>query len=1084
MSRTRTDKYCEQLDSDFENPSPCYLMESGAALNPSVELGETSLARLPQTSKAFDLRNWRPLPPLLFQPTNYAHTVSQVPLEPTVGIASLSYDLSSFKGGSAFGAQAMESLMCSRENLADTEVSKMELGHDLTAHSGSRNNICSPHISSSFFDQHQREDWKIGKQRDPVSILRPGHRVGEPDSSTGSLSQHSKHIDAMCAVESSDVPSMGRRQSTAPVNCSSPVLTPREPGRYVTHSQWINHGPKTHLPDPRSITHMRRFSRTRGGCSIYGQEDDTVTGLDAKGGVLLEEEGELPTRTLERLASLETVVRMATQRPTRLTSQMRSISRAMARANAYSALRTSTPIAAALSKRRYQAVPLIIAAFFVYWAVVALMDVWGNGSFRGRQFLLNVTATRGTLDRNEELETCRFEDVELLVDGCPALLTSSASRFLDTKTSSGWTSLPLNNTISSCSFFFAFEQGVTANGFSLRTASYSNAKYDPIIFALYTNVLDSNSEAPSWSKVGASGYGYSSTGGLSLSDRPYTWPESTTESKIALIDLRAPWWWATAKLLPSIVSSMGFLLTALSGILGREFLGKWILVINWSIVSAVYLSAAIAATMDSVGTGGGGAVDRGYILWWLSAGGSAGVPATLVLAERSAVQILLLAGGAFLMGVGALMYRLTDVSIGWLLSLTLSGGALLALGIWLQVFREKVVLETARLIEPYTRRYEAIWEKILGCADSVAALQELDDMIRRARPRRLSGIKGGVRRTNGGGTGGGGNSIIGSMRDLASWAAGSQGSLLSRAGSRRIQTAPALVGAGWTGGGQRTSGDWGFGRQMGPAAAACCFAGSLGVSLGRQGPVLFYYDRFGPPPSTTPAVVNADETQAHSSSLANGSGSFAVSRNHVPVTNMDQLYMQACGLNPLLRSKVQDWADTSDGRFPLRPEDSEAKANLRLSRTRCDDTSAGISGGVNQYVRWEDAQDQPDLLHRIKWAHLKSEDRAIEKALRSYKGDVSRLVDICRQCIIFETVQDLCVCLRSILDDRQVRVVRIKNRLDVLYDARISAGYRDVSINLCLVGVEAIRLGLDHHVCEVQLLLREFADLKVLSKNT
>ena len=38
-------------------------------------------------------------------------------------------------------------------------------------------------------------------------------------------------------------------------------------------------------------------------------------------------------------------------------------------------------------------------------------------------------------------------------------------------------------------------------------------------------------------------------------------------------------------------------------------------------MSAVYLSAAIAATMDSVEAGSGGAVDRGYILWWLSAGG-------------------------------------------------------------------------------------------------------------------------------------------------------------------------------------------------------------------------------------------------------------------------------------------------------------------------------------------------------------------------------------------------------------------------------------------------------------------------------
>ena len=37
-----------------------------------------------------------------------------------------------------------------------------------------------------------------------------------------------------------------------------------------------------------------------------------------------------------------------------------------------STLNTSTPIAAALSKRRYQALPIIIAAFFVYWTVVAV----------------------------------------------------------------------------------------------------------------------------------------------------------------------------------------------------------------------------------------------------------------------------------------------------------------------------------------------------------------------------------------------------------------------------------------------------------------------------------------------------------------------------------------------------------------------------------------------------------------------------------------------------------------------------------------------------------------------------------------
>jgi hypothetical protein len=39
-------------------------------------------------------------------------------------------------------------------------------------------------------------------------------------------------------------------------------------------------------------------------------------------------------------------------------------------------------------------------------------------------------------------------------------------------------------------------------------------------------------------------------------------------------------------------------------------------------------------------------------------------------------------------------------------------------------------------------------------------------------------------------------------------------------------------------------------------------------------------------------MLYSDETQAPTSSLANSSGSFAISRNHVPVTNMDQLYMQ------------------------------------------------------------------------------------------------------------------------------------------------------------------------------------------------
>ena len=66
----------------------------------------------------------------------------------------------------------------------------------------------------------------------------------------------------------------------------------------------------------------------------------------------------------------------------------------------------------------------------------------------------------------------------------------------------------------------------------------------------------------------------------------------------------------------------------------------------------------------------------------------------------------------------------------------------------------------------------------------------------------------------------------------------------------------------------------------------------------------------------------------------------------------------------------------------------------------------------------------------------------------------------------------------------QVEVIRIKNRLDPAHNAARSAGYRDVALNLRVMCAAARRLGVDTHVCEVQLLLRKFADLKVASRPT
>ena len=93
--------------------------------------------------------------------------------------------------------------------------------------------------------------------------------------------------------------------------------------------------------------------------------------------------------------------------------------------------------------------------------------------------------------------------------------------------------------------------------------------------------------------------------------------------------------------------------------------------------------------------------------------------------------------------------------------------------------------------------------------------------------------------------------------------------------------------------------------------------------------------------------------------------------------------------------------------------------------------------------------------------------------------DVSKLLDACRQSIIFEGLPDLLQCLKRIGQDPEVKIVRIKNRMDACYDSTISAGYRDIVVNIRVDNPQTRDLGVETHVCEVQLLLKSFAILKV-----
>jgi hypothetical protein len=135
------------------------------------------------------------------------------------------------------------------------------------------------------------------------------------------------------------------------------------------------------------------------------------------------------------------------------------------------------------------------------------------------------------------------------------------------------------------------------------------------------------------------------------------------------------------------------------------------------------------------------------------------------------------------------------------------------------------------------------------------------------------------------------------------------------------------------------------------------------------------------------------------------------------------------------------------------------------------------SGAWSGLCSWNGARSA-GMRPRVKWAAIKRFARAIEKVQRSYNKDVSRLVDVVRQSIIFHHLPALVQCLEIILADPRVMVLRLKNRYVRNSTSAATGGYRDVLINFTIVTPEAKKLGCSGHVCELQLILAAFQRLK------
>ena len=171
--------------------------------------------------------------------------------------------------------------------------------------------------------------------------------------------------------------------------------------------------------------------------------------------------------------------------------------------------------------------------------------------------------------------------------------------------------------------------------------------------------------------------------------------------------------------------------------------------------------------------------------------------------------------------------------------------------------------------------------------------------------------------------------------------------------------------------------------------------------------------------------------------------------------SLDQLYGQATIMDPIFRVRVELLATLCRGHVSVVPESPGSMDDIKLLSELQADAAA--------YAR-------------VPWAEIKHVDQALRKSILNH-GNISRLHDIVRQRIIFESLGDICKCLDLIAANPDLRIVSIKNGFDSSSDARRSAGYRQVVVLLQVVTEQTKIMGVSNFVCELLLAHRDMVVL-------
>ena len=146
------------------------------------------------------------------------------------------------------------------------------------------------------------------------------------------------------------------------------------------------------------------------------------------------------------------------------------------------------------------------------------------------------------------------------------------------------------------------------------------------------------------------------------------------------------------------------------------------------------------------------------------------------------------------------------------------------------------------------------------------------------------------------------------------------------------------------------------------------------------------------------------------------------------------------------------------------------------------------------YALFREADALNDVLHAKLWdlceahgghfhrADVKAEARALQKVHRTYRDDWTKLCDLCRGSLVFDSLPPMEACLRAIGADEELLVLRVgddKMRLREDFDAAaLSGGYRDIQLCVRLDNAETRARGVHQHRAEVQLHLSSVLALK------